>query len=102
MTTTNSTYHIKESEIAYVIDALDSAFMYLEQNCDGMSSEALWESMGIMHNLRRADSGELYWTPWNYQLKTEKEGLLDQIKKYDSRGNPRSKVTDVGDTDYFD
>ena len=34
MTTTNSTYYIKESEIAYVIDALDSAFQYLELNCD--------------------------------------------------------------------
>ena len=79
MTTTNSIYQIKESEIAYVIDALDSAFHYLELNCDGMSTEALYDSMGIMHNLRSSDSGELYWTPWNYQ-----------------------KPNTIGDTDYFD
>lgn len=83
MTTTNSTYHIKESEIGYVIDALSSAFQYLELNCDGMSTEELWDAMGIMHNLRSADSGELYWTPWNYQ-------------------ESRPKVVDTWDTDYFD
>ena len=79
MTTTNSIYQIKESEIAYVIQALDDAFMYLETNCDGMSTEALYDSMGIMHNLRSSDSGERYWTPPVIQ-----------------------RVTDVGDTDYFD
>ena len=83
MTTTNGTYHIKESEIAYLIDAVDSAFMYLEQNCDGMSAEALLESMGILHNLRHAESGELYWTPQYFPHNT-------------------NKLADTEDTDYFD
>ena len=86
MTTTNSTYHIKEAEIAYVIDALNSAFMYLELNCDGMSTEGLWESMGIMHNLKSADSGELYWTPMQMAR------AIDQVVD--------AKVWE--DTDYFD
>jgi len=85
MTTTNSIYQIKESEIAYVIQALDDAFMYLETNCDGMSTDSLWQALGLMHNLKSAETGELYWDPKNWKPGTDRLSRLSTC-----------------DTDYFD
>ena len=71
-------FTITQDEIESVIQALDKAFQYLELNCGGMSTDELWDAMGLMHNLKSAETGELYW-------------------------NPRRKINvDTFDTDYFD
>ena len=48
-----STYTITEEEISYVIDALDKAYLYAETTDEGTEfNENVWESMGIMNNLK--------------------------------------------------
>ena len=84
-----STYTITEEEITYVIDALDKAYLYAETDDEGTDfGEALWESMGVMHNLKGEDTKTYFQTKFPAMWKA-KEHMVRMREA-------------IGDTDYFD
>ena len=92
-----STYTITEEEISYVIDALDKAYLYAETTDEGTEfNENVWESMGIMHNLKGEDSKTFFQNKFpKMAASSEKLRMARAI----------DQVVDAkvwADTDYFD